>query len=56
MIALIPHIEHILETAGEDAVGLGADFDGMRSLPDPIFGVQSLYETFQTLARMNYSD
>ncbi len=54
--ALIPHMEHILGIAGEDSAGLGADFDGMYSLPYPILGVENLYSLFNTLARMNYSD
>ncbi|MBP7175777.1 MAG: dipeptidase [Thermoclostridium sp.] len=56
LAALIPHIDHILEKAGEDAVGIGADFDGMYSLPAPINGVESLHALFNRLARMNYSD
>lgn len=56
MAALIRHIEYIAATAGEDAVGLGADFDGMESLPDQIEGVQSLNNLFNALARLNYSD
>lgn len=56
LAALVPHIEHMLEVAGENAVGLGADFDGMYSLPEPITGVESLYVLFNALARMNYSN
>ncbi|NLO39687.1 MAG: membrane dipeptidase [Ruminiclostridium sp.] len=56
LTALIGHIEHILGIAGEDSLGLGADFDGMYSLPPPIVGVENLYSLFNTLARMNYSD
>lgn len=56
MTELIRHIEHILAMAGEDAVGIGADFDGMESLPEPIKGVQSMELLFNALARMNYPD
>lgn len=56
LAALIQHIEHMLDVAGENAVGLGADFDGMDSLPEPITGVESLHALFNALARMNYSD
>jgi membrane dipeptidase len=56
LAALIRHIEHIAGVAGEDAVGLGADFDGMQSLPEPIVGVQSLNILFNELARLNYTD
>jgi membrane dipeptidase len=56
MAALIRHIEHIIAIAGEDAIGLGADFDGCGSLPEPIAGVQSLDSLFEALARLNYPD
>lgn len=56
LAGLLKHIEHILEVAGENAVGLGADFDGMYSLPKPVTGVESLYALFNALARMNYTE
>lgn len=33
------HIEHVIEIAGEDAVGLGTDFDG---IPDPARGLDDV--------------
>lgn len=51
--ALIAHIEHIAGIAGEDAIGLGADFDGMMSLPAPMEGVQSLNILLDALSRRN---
>lgn len=54
--SLIRHIEHICEVAGEDAVGLGADFDGMESLPVDVKGVESLDIILNKLARKNYSE
>ncbi|HEY8420454.1 MAG TPA: dipeptidase [Thermoclostridium sp.] len=54
--SLIRHIEHICALAGEDTVGIGADFDGMASLPEKINGVEDLYLLFNELARLNYSD
>jgi membrane dipeptidase len=56
LAALIKHIEHMLEVAGVNAVGLGSDFDGMYSLPEPVTGVESLYTLFNALARMNYTE
>lgn len=53
---LVRHIEHVCGVAGEDAVGIGADFDGMGSLPEPICGVQDLDLLFNELIRLNYSD
>ena len=54
--ALIRHIEHICEVTGCDAVGLGADFDGMESLPEDVKGVENLDIIFNKLASMNYSE
>ncbi len=53
---LLRHIEHICAIAGEDHVCIGADFDGMESLPLPIRGVQDMDILFQSLARLNYTD
>ena len=30
---VVAHVEHLLETAGERSVGLGADYDGMLLTP-----------------------
>ncbi len=53
---LVRHIEYICGLAGDNAVGIGADFDGMESLPDSVFGVQSLGLLLNELKRLNYSD
>ncbi|ANX01962.1 M19 family membrane dipeptidase [Thermoclostridium stercorarium subsp. leptospartum DSM 9219] len=54
--SLIRHIEHICEIAGDGAVGIGADFDGMDALPAGIRGVEDLDIVFNELAKLNYSD
>jgi membrane dipeptidase len=36
---VVEHIEHVIKVAGEDAVGLGTDFDG---IPDPPTGLESV--------------
>lgn len=36
------HLEHALEVAGEDSVGLGSDFDGMIDLPRPMRDARDL--------------
>jgi membrane dipeptidase len=54
--ALIRHIEHICTIAGEDIAAIGADFDGVNSLPEQIHGVQDLHILFDSLARLNYPD
>lgn len=56
ILSLIRHIEHICEVAGEDTVGIGADFDGMESLPQGISGVEDLYLVFNELAKLNYTE
>ncbi len=53
---LLRHIEHLCTVAGEDIVAIGADFDGVESLPEQIHGVQDLNVLFNSLARLNYPD
>ncbi len=36
LTSLVDHIQHILEIAGPEHVGIGSDFDGMTALPDGI--------------------
>jgi membrane dipeptidase len=38
----VRHVEHALEVAGEDHVGLGSDFDGMIHLPRPMRDARDL--------------
>jgi microsomal dipeptidase-like Zn-dependent dipeptidase len=38
------------------SVAIGADFDGVESLPEQIHGVQDLNVLFNSLARLNYPD
>jgi len=37
----VDHLDHIVEVAGVDHVGLGSDFDGIRSLPEGLGDVSS---------------
>ncbi len=53
---LLNHIEHVLALGGEDALGLGSDFDGMDSLPCEIMGVEDIYKVFEEMQRIGYSD
>lgn len=53
---LLKHIEHILSLGGENAVGLGSDFDGMDSLPHEITGIQNIYRIFEEMQKIGYSD
>lgn len=52
---IISHIEYISSLAGPDYIGLGADFDGIESVPDGINGVQDIEKIFNELGRLNYS-
>jgi len=52
---IIMHIEHIASLAGEDHIGLGADFDGIDSTPEGIGGVEDIYKIFDELQKLNYS-
>jgi membrane dipeptidase len=38
---VIAHIQHVRQVAGVDHVGLGADFDGIGSLPEGMGGVDA---------------
>lgn len=53
---IISHIEHFLSLGGEDNIGIGADFDGISSLPKDFTGCESLYKIFDELLRLNYSE
>ena len=38
---VVRHIQHAVNVAGAEAVGLGSDFDGVENLPRGLVGVQS---------------
>ena len=50
------HIEHIVEIAGHDAVGLGGDYDGVAYLPRGMGGVDGYAPLFAELMRRGWSD
>jgi len=51
----IRHIEHIISIAGEDHVGIGADFDQMEPVFDGIDGVKYIENIIEELLKMNYT-
>lgn len=53
---IIRHIEHFMSLGGENYIGIGADFDGVDSLPDGINGCQDLYKVFDRLLQLNYTE
>jgi membrane dipeptidase len=50
------HIEHIVEIAGYDNVGLGADYDGVTYLPEQMSGVDGYRPLFIELMRRGWTD
>lgn len=53
---IIRHIEHFMSLGGGNYIGIGADFDGVDSLPDGINGCQDLYKVFDRLLQLNYTE
>ena len=48
---VVRHVEHALDVAGEDAVALGSDFDGMVPLPRGVRDVTDVPKVVEALAR-----
>ena len=48
----IAHIEHFMSLDGKDAIGIGADFDGISSTPADIKGCGELYRLLDKLENM----
>lgn len=53
--SIVRHIEHFAALGGENNIGIGADFDGIGSLPRGIRGTEDLYKIFDRLLSLNYS-
>jgi len=50
------HIDHIVQIAGAEHVGLGADLDGITSTPEGLESVAAYPVVFAELIRRGYSD
>jgi membrane dipeptidase len=50
------HIDHIVQIAGAEHVGLGADLDGITSTPEGMDSVAAYPVVFAELIRRGYSD
>src|SRR3569623_305995 len=50
------HIEHVIQVAGEDAVGLGTDFDGIPDPPEGRDDYSMLPKITEELLRRGHSD
>ncbi len=53
---VIRHIEHVREIAGIDHVGIGADYDGISSLPVGLEDVSTYPRLFAQLSRRGWSE
>ena len=53
---VIDHIEHVIKIAGEDAVGLGTDYDGVGDTPLGLEDVSLLPKLTQELLRRGHSE
>ncbi len=53
---IVKHIEYFMSLGGEKNIGLGSDFDGIDKSPDKIKGVQDVYNIFNTLLSLNYTE
>jgi membrane dipeptidase len=50
------HIEHVIEVAGEDHVGIGGDFDGTDTMPTGLQSVADYPNLFAELLRRGHSE
>jgi len=50
------HIEHVMNVAGVDHVGIGGDFDGITSTPAGLESVADYPKLFEELIRRGHSD
>ncbi|MGD8698351.1 MAG: dipeptidase [Gemmatimonadales bacterium] len=51
---VVDHIDHIVQVAGIDHVGLGSDFDGITAVPDGLEDVSKYPAIAEELARRGY--
>ena len=57
MADVVAHIDHVIQLAGEDHVGLGSDFDGVGdSLPDGLKDVSGYPNLIRALLEKGYSE
>ena len=56
MTDVIRHMEHILSLGGEDALGIGSDFDGIPTAPEGLGTAREMQTLFEALSRLGYRD
>jgi membrane dipeptidase len=49
------HIDHVVSLGGINTVGIGSDFDGIKSMPDGIQGPADMYKIAVELENLGYS-
>jgi membrane dipeptidase len=54
--AIADHIDHIVQVAGIDHVGLGSDFDGIATVPSDLPDVSALPRLTEILLRRGYDE
>ena len=52
---VVRHINHVVEIAGVDHVGLGSDFDGVQCVPEGLSGVQMWPNLTRALLEQGYT-
>jgi len=52
---VVKHINHVVEIAGVDAVGIGSDFDGVQCVPDELNGVDKWPVLTRALLEQGYT-
>ena len=53
---VIKHIEHFLSLGGENAIGLGSDFDGISTTPKGLENSSHIYKLIDSLLALNYTE
>lgn len=53
---VVAHIQHVRDVAGVDHVGLGADFDGIGSLPEGMGGVDAYPRILAALMQAGWTE
>ncbi len=49
MTDVLKHVDHIINIAGEDVLGIGCDLDGIEMMPEGFTGIESLENLLKTL-------
>lgn len=53
---VIKHVEHVCSLGGENAVGIGSDFDGIKSAVKGIDNANKIYLLLDEMKKLGYSD